>query len=176
MAVREPHAEPARALQSWHRVLSFTTTRSQHFLDITDAVAACCAEKGLSSGLVTVQSRHTTAAVVLQENEPLLLEDLARVLERVAPRSGHYCHNDLEARTEVPPDERPNGHSHARALLLPSSAHLVVTGGRLDLGRWQRLFLVELDGPRRRHVSVMALGLGVEDDDGLRLVGTGSGP
>jgi secondary thiamine-phosphate synthase enzyme len=55
-------------------------------------------------------------------------------------------------------EERPNGHAHCRALLLPSSACLNVTEGRLQLGRWQRVFLVELDGPRERSVSVLLFG------------------
>ena len=54
--------------------------------------------------------------------------------------------------------ERPNGHAHCRALLLPSSACLNVMGGRLLLGRWQRVFLVELDGPREREMSVIIFG------------------
>ena len=58
----------------------------------------------------------------------------------------------------VAPGERPNGHAHCRALLLPTSALLNVAGGRLQLGRWQRIFLVELDGPRIREVSVLAFG------------------
>jgi thiamine phosphate synthase YjbQ (UPF0047 family) len=53
--------------------------------------------------------------------------------------------------------ERPNGHAHCRALLLPSSACLNVNGGRLLLGRWQRVFFVELDGPRERELSVFVI-------------------
>jgi thiamine phosphate synthase YjbQ (UPF0047 family) len=58
----------------------------------------------------------------------------------------------------VPPGERPNGHSHAKALLLRTSETLHVVGGRLQLGRWQRLLLLELDGPRERELSLLALG------------------
>jgi secondary thiamine-phosphate synthase enzyme len=58
----------------------------------------------------------------------------------------------------VAADERPNGHAHCRALLLPSSASLNVVDGRLQLGTWQRVFLVELDGPRDREVSLLAFG------------------
>ena len=56
------------------------------------------------------------------------------------------------------PDERANGYAHCRALLLPTSALLNVAEGRLQLGRWQRVFLVELDGPRVREVSVPVSG------------------
>jgi secondary thiamine-phosphate synthase enzyme len=56
------------------------------------------------------------------------------------------------------PDERRNGHAHCRALLLGSSVAVNVANGRLQLGRWQRVFLVELDGPRTREVSVLVIG------------------
>ena len=102
----------------------------------------------VAEGTVTVQSRHTTAAVVVNENEPLLLEDLEDALERWAPRGARYGHNDLDSRKAPPPWEKPNGHAHARALLLATSVALHVTAGEIDLGEWQSIFLVELDGPR----------------------------
>ena len=62
--------------------------------------------------------------------------------------------------------ERANGHSHCRALLLGPSVALNVSRGRLHLGRWQRVFLVELDGPKARDVSVLVIGEGAGDDGG----------
>jgi secondary thiamine-phosphate synthase enzyme len=56
------------------------------------------------------------------------------------------------------PDERSNGHAHCRALLLGVSATLNIVDGRLLLGRWQRVFFVELDGPRERAISAVVLG------------------
>jgi thiamine phosphate synthase YjbQ (UPF0047 family) len=65
----------------------------------------------------------------------------------------------MAARTvNVTAAERPNGHAHCRALLLPPSACLNVADGRLLLGQWQRVFLVELDGPREREISALLLG------------------
>jgi secondary thiamine-phosphate synthase enzyme len=87
--------------------------------------------------------------VRIQENEPLLLEDLRDFLARLAAPNAHYRHNDFRARTEhMHPGERPNGHSHCLQLLLGSSESVPVLEGDLALGSWQRLFLVELDGPR----------------------------
>jgi thiamine phosphate synthase YjbQ (UPF0047 family) len=57
-------------------------------------------------------------------------------------------------------DERPNGHAHCRALGLPTSVGLNISGGQLVLGRWQRVFFVELDGPRERELSVLMFGEG----------------
>ena len=84
----------------------------------------------------------------------------------MAPRSAPYRHNDLQARRfQVPPDERPNGHSHARALLLGMSVGLNITDGEIHLGEFQRIFLVELDGVRKRSVSILVLGLAVESGE-----------
>ena len=121
----------------------------------------------MREGMVPVQSRHTTAAVLVNENEPLLLQDFEDLLRRWAPPDAHYRHNDLEAREGAPADERPNGHSHAQALLLGASVCLNVAEGRLDLGEWQSVFLVELDGPRDRTLSVQVLGV-LADDGGRR--------
>jgi secondary thiamine-phosphate synthase enzyme len=137
------------------------TVRSRErieLLDITDAVNELVAGSGVGRGLVHVQSRHTTTGVVVNENEPLLLEDFRRLLEAWAPRNGGYRHDELDRRTDVPPGERPNGDAHVRALLLGGAQTLEVGGGELQLGRWQRLFLVELDGPRQRTLSLVLLG------------------
>jgi secondary thiamine-phosphate synthase enzyme len=89
----------------------------------------------------------------------LLLTDFESTLEQAAPADISYRHDDASVRTvNLTPDERVNGHAHCRALLLPVSACLSVVDGRLLLGRWQRVFLVELDGPRERVVSLMVLG------------------
>ena len=127
------------------------TEEPLQFIDITELVAERVRRSEVAEGLVTVQSRHTTAAVVVNENEPRLLLDLVDLLEHLAPRGARYRHNELA-------DEPPNGHAHARALLLPTSVSLNVTGFAIDLGRWQRIFLLELDGPRERSLSVQILG------------------
>ena len=115
--------------------------------------------RGLRFGIVNVQTLHTTTAVVVNEHEPLLLADFQALLEAAAPGDGRYRHDDTTVRTVNMTDaERPNGHAHCRALLLPSSACLNVTNGRLRLGQWQRVFFVELDGPRERDLSVLIVG------------------
>ena len=135
------------------------TEKPVQFIDLTALAVERVLRSGVSEGMVSVQSRHTTAAVVVNENEPLLLEDLADLLERWAPGGARYRHNDLAALGAPPPEEKPNGHSHARALLLGASVCLNVAEGEIDLGEWQSIFLVELDGPRPRTVSVQVLGI-----------------
>ena len=95
----------------------------------------------------------------MNEHEPLLLEDFAGLLDATAPSQRAYRHDDLSIRrVNLTPGERVNGHAHCRALFLPSSACLNVVDGALQLGRWQRVFLVELDGPQEREVSVLVTG------------------
>jgi len=142
-----------------HDRIRVETRRSTEFIDITDRIGAIVAEAGVQDGLVNVQTLHTTTAVVVNEHEPLLLEDFAALLTRTAPQHAPYRHDDMAARTvNLAPGERPNGHAHCRALLLGCSASLNLAGGRLQLGRWQRIFLVEMDGPRTREISVLVLG------------------
>jgi secondary thiamine-phosphate synthase enzyme len=148
---------PAAACR--HDRIRITTGRPMEFIDVTDRIAALAAEAGLHTGLVNVQSLHTTTAIVVNEHEPLLLADFAALLSRAAPREACYRHDDMDVRTvNLAPGERANGHAHCHALLLGSAVCLNVADGRLQLGRWQRIFLVELDGPRLREVSVLVLG------------------
>jgi secondary thiamine-phosphate synthase enzyme len=91
-------------------------------LDITDRVAEFVEEAGVALGLVVVFSRHTTAAVVINENEPLLMQDIGDFLERLAPRNGQYLHNDFSIRTvNMSQDECPNGHAHCQHWVLGTS-------------------------------------------------------
>ena len=141
------------------RSLSFQTQAPIELLDITHRVAAVVRQFGLE-GFVQVFVRHTTAAVRIQEDEPLLLDDLRRFLASLAPADADYGHNDFRVRTQhMHPDERPNGHSHCLQLLLGSSESVPISDGELLLGAWQRLFLVELDGPRpQREVLLQVVG------------------
>ena len=128
------------------------------FVDLTEIVRRRVRRSGVRNGLVCVQTRHTTTAIIVNENEPLLIEDLKRMLERLAPEGARYGHNDLHRRRDPAPDEGRNGDSHCRAALLGSSETLAIADGVLHLGRWQSVFLVELDGPRDRSFSVVVMG------------------
>ena len=135
------------------------TTRPTQFIDLTSRLEALVATTGIRNGLLNVQSMHTTVAVVVNEHEPLLIDDFVRMIQAAAPMNGFYRHNDMSVRTvNVTATERRNGHAHCRALMLPTSACLNIGDGRLMLGRWQRVFLVELDGPQERDVTVVLTG------------------
>jgi isopentenyl-diphosphate Delta-isomerase len=154
-------SRPAEESRGWGdlamRRLTYRTGQAGEFIDITDDVSDVLRASGARRGLVHVYSAHTTAAVRVNENEPLLLADFRRFLSAVAPAGG-YEHDDMSRRAGVPPDEPVNGHAHCQHLLLGASETVPIVDGRLALGRWQRLFLVELCSPRDRHVMVQVLG------------------
>jgi secondary thiamine-phosphate synthase enzyme len=139
--------------------LRVRTASPVQILDVTPAVAEAVARSGVGFGIASVQVLHTTAGLLVNEDEPRLLQDLKAFLERLAPRGVGYLHDDMALRAPgLPPEERPNGHAHCKAAALCASETLHVAGGRLVLGQWQRVFLVELDGPRERRVSMRILG------------------
>jgi secondary thiamine-phosphate synthase enzyme len=148
----------APASFAYRSAIWLTTRQPLQFVDLTDRLVRTVHASRIGTGLLNVQTRHTTTALVVNEDEPLLREDFEAMLERLAPRTGRYRHDDMARRPGVPDGERANGHAHCRALLLPSSACLNIVDGTLALGHWQRVFLVELDGPREREVSVVAFG------------------
>jgi secondary thiamine-phosphate synthase enzyme len=141
------------------RLLRLQTRDHIEFVDLTDAVADVVCRSGVRQGLVCVQTLHTTTAVVVNEAEPGLLRDMVELLEQLAPAGRSYRHDDLARRPGVPPDEPANGEAHCRAMLLSASQTLAIQDGRVLLGRWQRIFLVELDGGRPRNVSVTVFGM-----------------
>ncbi len=142
-----------------HQTLTLETLDGLQFIDITDSIKDIVASAGIEYGWINIQTKHTTTAIIINEHEPLLLEDMKDLFERIAPQAHDYRHNDFEVRTvNMQPDESPNGHSHCRSLFLRASETINIVGGEMQLGRWQRIFFLELDCPRQRNVSVMVMG------------------
>lgn len=147
------------AMKLYRTLLRRTAAEAPEFIDITEDVCSAIEASGVREGTVTVFSRHTTAAIVINEHEPLLLKDMARFLEGTAPRTADYRHNDFVVRTaNMTEDECPNGHSHCQHLLLGASETVPIADGRPLFGRWQRVFMIELDRPRPREVVVQVQG------------------
>lgn len=143
----------------WVDTLSVTAQRAPQFIDITDQVNECLRRSGIMSGMALVFSRHTTAAIKINEHEPELIKDMEAFLTRLSPPEAAYFHNDFTVRTvNMEEEECPNGHAHCQHLLLSTSETIPVLEGRFVLGVWQRIFLVELDRPRSREVVVQVLG------------------
>jgi secondary thiamine-phosphate synthase enzyme len=159
LRVQGSQAERANSFQVAHHDLELQTIAPLQFIDLTDEVRTWVAQSGIANGMVNVQTRHTTTAVIINEHEPLLLDDLKELLTRIAPPQAYYRHNDFAIRTaNMTPDETPNGHAHCQSLLLSSSATVNVIDGALQLGRWQRIFFIELDHARPRTISLTVMG------------------
>ena len=114
------------------------------FIDITEKAKKLTDASGVKSGLLNIYSLHTTLGIAIMENEILSKLDICKYLEKLAPDDGSYDHDRIDLR-QVPPDERVNGHSHIWKLSFPSSENVPITGGKLRLGEWQSILLVELD-------------------------------
>jgi secondary thiamine-phosphate synthase enzyme len=142
-----------------NHVIKLTTSATLDFIDITDKVVKIVKEKGIKDGIINVQSMHTTMAVIIQEAEPLLLGDLKKTLEKVAPRTMKYMHDNFDIRTvNMNPNEPVNGHSHCKAMFLTPGVFLNIAKSRLQLGKWQRIFAVELDNARPRMINLQIIG------------------
>ncbi|MDQ1283765.1 MAG: hypothetical protein QG620_113 [Patescibacteria group bacterium] len=142
-----------------NHIIKLTTSATLDFIDITDKVVKIVKEKGIKDGVINIQSMHTTMAVIIQEAEPLLLGDLKKTLEKVAPRTMKYMHDNFEIRTvNMNPNEPINGHSHCKALFLTPGVFLNIVEEKLQLGKWQRIFAVELDNARPRMINLQMIG------------------
>ena len=139
--------------------LKLPSTRAPEFIDITQRVAEQVRESGVRDGLACIYSKHTTAAIKINENEPLLITDMEVFLKKLAPVDQYYAHNDFSIRTvNMAEDECPNGHAHCSHLMLPSSETIPIIDGELQLGRFQSIFVIALDHPRDREVLITVMG------------------
>jgi secondary thiamine-phosphate synthase enzyme len=131
--------------------LRFSTAGDGDVIDLTDGVQSVLDSSGVASGMVSVFVPGSTAAVTAMEFEPGGVQDLRAALDRLIPAEGHYEHNRLNNDT--------NSHAHIRAAIVGPSETLPVRDGRLDLGTWQQVVLVDFDDrPRQRTVVVQVLG------------------
>ena len=133
--------------------------KAPEFIDIMGQVQDAVTDAQIQNGFAIVFSKHTTAAIKFNENEPLLIQDMEDFLERLAPRYGEYRHNDFSIRTvNMTHDEWPNGHAHCQQLLIGTTETIPIVDSVIQYGQWQSVFLIELDRPRTREVLVQVMG------------------
>lgn len=124
--------------------LRIRTTTQREMIDLTARVAAIVASAGVAEGLCSVYTPHATAAIVVNENDdPNVCTDVLDCLDRLIP-AGQWRHDRVDG----------NAASHIQATILGPGETIPVREGKLELGRWQAVMLVELDGPRDRRVLV----------------------
>ncbi len=131
-------------------MLRLQTPGNGHIVDLTEGVARIVATAGVDHGLVTVFAVGSTVAVTTMEYEPGGVADLQRLLDRLIPAQGDYEHNRL--------NHDSNSHAHLRAALIGPSETIPVVDGRLALGVWQQIVLIDFDDrARERTISVQVL-------------------
>lgn len=126
--------------------LKVSTPSQSCFIDITSAIQQTVTRCAVSEGGCFVFVPHTTAALAINENaDPAVRSDVIAALERIIPWRADYAHAE------------GNSAAHIKASLFGQSHFLIVSGGKLQLGTWQGVFLAEFDGPRTREVWIKVM-------------------
>src|SRR5258708_25282071 len=129
--------------------LKFHTRKEREYIHITTQVEAIVKKSGVKEGMVLVSAMHITAGVYVNDNESGLIEDIDEWVENLAAFRKDYHHHDTG---------EDNGDSHLKALLIHHQVIVPLPKGRLDLGRWQRVFYAEFDGQRDKRVILKVMG------------------
>jgi len=141
---------------------NFSTTRCMEFRDVTEDVVDVVDRSGISNGMALVYSPHTTCSIVINERETGFMADFEELVKGLVSDERPYLHDDMTIRTENlddDPHDVPNGHAHCKQGLIASASQAVpIVDGQLQLGRWQRIFFLELDRPRDRRVLIQVMG------------------
>ena len=128
--------------------MEIVTSRQIEIVDITDGIERYVNDCGREKGICLVYSLHTTIALIINEADEALLNDILKLMERIAPQAAGYQHDRGDG----------NAHAHLRAALLGNSVIIPIEKGGLALGTWQRILFIEMDGPRKRRLSIRIIG------------------
>jgi secondary thiamine-phosphate synthase enzyme len=137
-------------MKSHRQTLTFHIDTRRDYINITSRVESALAASGIQEGLCLVNAMHITASVYINDDEPGLLKDYDEWLEGLAPHEpvSRYRHNGFE----------DNGDAHLKRQVMGREVVVAVTGGRLDLGRWEQIFYGEFDGRRDKSVLIKIIG------------------
>ncbi|OYV09656.1 MAG: hypothetical protein CG437_842 [Methanosaeta sp. NSP1] len=128
--------------------MEIVTSRQIEIVDITDGIERYVNDCGREKGICLVYSLHTTTALIINEADEALLNDILKLMEKIAPQAAGYQHDRGDG----------NAHAHLRAALLGNSVIIPIEKGGLALGTWQRILFIEMDGPRKRRLSIRIIG------------------
>ena len=128
------------------KTIILNTNKNFEIIDITSQINDLI---DIDNGIISIFSRHSTTAIVVNENEAGLLRDLEFTLDNLIDDKFTYQHDRID----------DNARSHLKSFILSSSECLPIRNSRLDLGTWQSVFFIELDGPRNnRQISLTMMG------------------
>jgi len=145
-------------MKVYKKTIKIKSQSQIEFIDITSQVEEVVHSSGIREGQVLVFSPHTSAGIMINHNEPMLLQDLMRLLYRLVPVSDRYSHDLFELNRARASDGRSNGHSHCKVALIGISETIPVEKGHMLLSEKQNIFLSEMDGARSRDVIIQVMG------------------
>ncbi len=125
---------------------TISTDSRQQIIDFTSQIQQAVADSGVDEGLVVISVPHCTCTVYVNENESGLVADTLQIISQLTDGT-QWRHNRID----------DNAAAHLTASMMGNSVSLPVSGGQVELGTWQRIMLVELDGPRQRRVTVTVI-------------------
>jgi len=124
------------------------TNERIQLIDITNQVEEFVKESEVKNGLCLISSLHSTTAIIINENESGLIQDILYEVQKVFPKDEKWLHNRID----------DNADSHLASAFIGSSKTFPIKDGKIIRGTWQNIFLLELDGPRIRRIILEALG------------------
>ncbi len=136
-------------LKAHFKEISLSTRKRLDLMDITGDVSNFVKECKIESGICLVNSPHSTTAIIVNEHESGLIEDILRKVQEEFPRGAEWHHDRVDN----------NANAHLAAVFLGHSKIFPIKNGRLERGTWQNIFFFELDGPRSRRVLFEAIGV-----------------
>lgn len=136
-------------MKIYNEQITLQSKKPREVFNITSQIKAAMEKSGFRDGVIVVTSLHSNSAVVVNDEEPGFLEDLDAWLQQLAPARDDYKH---KGRFES------NSSAHLQSLLLHHQVIVPFTEGRLDLGPWQFVLFVELDGLRPKRIAVKLIG------------------
>ena len=129
-------------------VLNKESNKRIEIIDMTQDINDILTKSKIKNGLVNIFAMHSTAGIVINENESGLVKDFQNVIESLIPENNNYLHDKIDN----------NADSHIRSFFIGSSETIPMENGLLSLGTWQSVFFVELDGPRNRKFVITVMG------------------
>jgi len=135
-------------MQVYFKEFTYSTRKRLELVDITEQVTAFVRECNIESGISLVNSPHSTTAIIVNEHESGLMRDILRKVQEEFPKGDDWLHDRVDDNTDA----------HLASIFLGHSKTFPIKNGRLYRGTWQNIFLLELDGPRTRHITCEVMG------------------
>lgn len=138
-------------MKHYREELFFNTAARMAFINITDKVQNAVNKSGIQHGLCLVNAMHISASVYINDDEPGLLHDYEKWLEKLAPHApiDQYRHNDTG---------EDNADAHIKRQIMGREVVVAITDGELDFGPWEQIFYGEFDGKRKKRVLIKIIG------------------